>query len=208
MTEIVPPAPAFGEPVQVARRSPETLALLSRRRSASAAFLQAPGPSEEELAQLLRLAARAPDHGKLFPWRFIVIQGQPKAALVRELERYAAEQPKPDKALATLAKLRNPPVTVAVVSRTIDTDIPEWEQILSAAAVCENLLIGADAMGYGANWITDWYAYEDRSRALLGLDAQERIAGFVHLGTAAEPPLERVRPDMDKLVLRWQGPSS
>jgi nitroreductase len=207
VTDTVPPAPAFGEPVEAGRRSPETLALLARRRSGSAAFLGAPGPSPEQLNELLRLAARAPDHGKLFPWRFIVLSGEAKAAYARELERYAAEQPNPDKALATLAKLKNPPVSVAVVSRTIDTNIPEWEQILSSGAVCENLLIAADAMGFAANWITDWYAYEPRSRALLGLDAQERVSGFVHLGSAAEPPLERARPDLDKLISVWSPPS-
>ena len=206
MTQIVPPAPEFGAPVQIAQGSPETLALLARRRSASAALLQAPAPSREELAELLRLAARAPDHGKLFPWRFIVLAGEAKAAFARELERYAADQPSPDKALATLAKLKTPPLTVAVVSRTIDSNIPEWEQILSAGAVCENLLIAADAMGYAANWITDWYAYDERARRHLGLDARERIAGFVHLGTMPEPPLERVRPELDKLITVWAPP--
>jgi nitroreductase len=207
VSPIVPPAPAFGEPVEIGRPSPETLALLARRRSASAALLTAPGPSDAQLQDLLRLAARAPDHGKLFPWRFIVLRGEAKAAYARELERFAPEQPNPDKALATLAKLKNPPVTVAVVSHTIDTNIPEWEQILSSAAVCQNLLVAAEAMGFAANWITDWYAYEDRSRILLGLDGQERIAGFVHLGTSAEPPLERVRPEIDKLVTVWKPPS-
>jgi len=206
VTQIVPPAPEFGAPVQIAQGSPETLALLARRRSASAALLQAPAPSREELAELLRLAARAPDHGKLFPWRFIVLAGEAKAAFARELERYAADQPSPDKALATLAKLKTPPLTVAVVSRTIDSNIPEWEQILSAGAVCENLLIAADAMGYAANWITDWYAYDERARRHLGLDARERIAGFVHLGTMPEPPLERVRPELDKLITVWAPP--
>ena len=206
MTQTVPPAPEFGAPVDIARGSPDTLALMARRRSASAALLQAPAPSREELAELLRLAARAPDHGKLFPWRFIVLAGEAKAAFARELERFAPDQPSPDKALATLAKLKNPPLTVAVVSRTIDSNIPEWEQILSSGAVCENLLIAADAMGYAANWITDWYAYDERARRLLGLDLQERIAGFVHLGTMPEPPLERVRPELDKLITVWSPP--
>jgi nitroreductase len=205
VTQTIPPAPEFGAPIQIARGSPDTLALLARRRSASAAMLQAPAPSREELAELLRLAARAPDHGKLFPWRFIVLAGEAKAAFARELERYASDQPSPDKALATLAKLKNPPLTVAIVSRTVDSNIPEWEQILSSGAVCENLLIAADAMGYAANWITDWYAYDERARGLLGLDLQERIAGFVHLGTLPEPPLERVRPELEKLITTW-GP--
>jgi len=204
----VPPAPAFGDPVDVARASPETLALLARRRSASAPVLAAPAPTPDELEDLLRLAARAPDHGKLFPWRFLILQGEAKTALVQGLERLAAGQPNPDKALATLAKLRNPPLTVAVISRVIECNIPEWEQVLSSGAVCMNLLIAADAMGYGANWITDWYAYDERALRLLGLEPGERVAGYVHLGTLPEPPLERVRPEVDKLVTVWTAPPS
>ena len=208
MKPSVPAAPAFGDPVEVARPSAETLALLARRRSASAPALMAPGPTPEELHELIRLAARAPDHGKLFPWRFVILEGEAKAALVRELEQLAPGQPNPDKALATLAKLRNPPVTVAVISRVTECNIPEWEQILSSAAVCQTFLIAADAMGYGANWITDWYAYDDRATRLLGLEPHERVAGFVHLGTLPEPPLERVRPDLDKLGAIWSPPPS
>ena len=99
------------------------------------------------------------------------------------------------------------PLSVVVVSRVIESAIPEWEQPLSSAAVCMNLLIAAEAMGYAANWITDWYAYDDRARGLLGLAPQERVAGFVHLGTLSEPPMERVRPEVDKLVSVWAPPA-
>ena len=203
----VPPPPEFGAPIESARPSSETLALLARRRSASAQTLRPPGPSPEELHALLRLAARSPDHGKLFPWRFVILEGEAKAALVREFERLAPDQPSPDKALATLAKLRAPPLTVMVVSRVIECAIPEWEQVLSSGAVCTNLLIAADAMGYGANWITDWYAYDEQAKRLLGLEPHERVAGFVHLGTPGEPPLERVRPELDTLISSWAPPA-
>jgi nitroreductase len=93
------------------------------------------------------------------------------------------------------------------VSRLQEGTIPEWEQRLSSAAVCMTLLIAAQAMGYGANWITDWYAYDPAAVLLLGLDARERIAGFVHLGTPAEAPLERVRPEVETLVSRWTPPA-
>jgi nitroreductase len=201
----VPPAPEFGAPIEVGRPSPETLALLARRRSASAQFLAAPAPSEAELKDLLRLAARVPDHGKLAPWRFVILQGDAKAALVKALEALAPGQPAPEKAMAALAKLRNPPLSVLVISRTSECNIPEWEQIMSAGAVCTTLLIAADAMGYGANWITDWYAFDEKATALLGLSANERVAGFIHLGTPTEPPQERVRPEMDKLVSAWKA---
>jgi nitroreductase len=199
----VPDAPEFGAPVNIASPSPDTLALLARRRSASAPVLTGPAPSPEELKILLRLAARVPDHGKLSPWRFVILEGQAKADYAAALEPLAAEQSSPEKALATLAKLKNPPLTVAVVSRTTECAIPEWEQLLSAGAVCMTMLIAADAMGYAANWITDWYAYEERARTLLGLLPEERVAGFVHLGTSPEPPLERVRPDVEAITSRW-----
>ena len=206
MKTVVPPAPEFGAPVEAARPSSETLTLLARRRSASAPLLTAPAPSDDQLQDLLRLAARVPDHGKLAPWRFIILEGAAKAAYAAAIEPLAADQPAPDKARAVLAKLRNPPLTVAVVSRTVECAIPEWEQVHSAGAACMTLLIAADAMGYAANWITDWYAYDPRARALLGLEPHERIAGFIHLGTSPEPPLERVRPELDKLVSRWSAP--
>ena len=206
MALTTPPAPDFGAPVDIARPSPETLALLARRRSTSAPTLTSPAPSSDELQTLLRLGARVPDHGKLNPWRFIILEGPGKADYARSIEPFAADQPAPDKALAVLAKLKNPPLTVAVVSHIIDCAIPEWEQLLSAGAVCMTLLIAADAMGFAANWITDWYAYDERARALLGLEPAERIAGFIHLGTAPEPPLERVRPQIEAITSTWRRP--
>ena len=101
--------------------------------------------------------------------------------------------------------VKAPPLPVAVISRHVPSDIPEWEQRLSAGAVCALLIIAAQAMGYGANWITDWYAYDADARAVLGLDADELVAGFVHLGTAGEAPLERARPALDDLVGEWRG---
>lgn len=205
MTQLVPPAPQFGEPIQIAKGSPETLALLAHRRSAPAQALIAPGPDAGQLKELLRLAARVPDHGKLFPWRFIVLEGETKARFATRLESLAAEQSDPDQARAVLAKLRNPPVTVAVVARTPSAKKPQWEQELSAGAVCTILLIAADAMGFAASWITDWYAYDERAKTLLGLEPGERVAGFVHLGSLAEPPLERVRPDVAAITSTWKG---
>jgi nitroreductase len=196
----VPPAPEFGQPIETAGPSPETVRLLATRRSVSAATLVAPGPDRTELKNLLRIAARAPDHGKLAPWRFVVLSGKAKARLVEALEPLATGQPDPDKARAVLAKLKNPPVTVLVVSRLFESKIPEWEQQLSSGAVAMGLLIAAEAMGYAANWITDWYAYDAQARDLLGLACNERVAGFVHLGTAPTPPLERVRPEVDTLI--------
>jgi nitroreductase len=200
----LPAEPELGAPLPIPPSTQPVLDFLALRRSASAGTLTTPAPSREELHDLLRLAARVPDHGKLNPWRFIVLEGDAKAALAAGLEAIAAQRDDGEKLTAALFKLKVPPLSVAVVSRTIENKIPEWEQILSAGAVCMNLIIAAQAMGYGANWITDWYAYDPQAQALLGLEPGERVAGFVHLGTPAEPPAERVRPDLDAITAWWK----
>jgi nitroreductase len=204
VTTTVPEAPEFGQATPFARISSETLALLSQRRSSSPQHLAAPAPAGKELSDLLRVAARVPDHGKLFPWRFILVEGAAKAELANRFEALAKERPDPDKAAGVLFKLRTPPLAVIVVSKTVDGSIPHWEQLLSAGALCQNLVIAATAMGYGANWITDWYSYDPRATALLGLGANEQVAGVVLLGTPTEAPLERVRPDIEAITTVWK----
>ena len=195
--------PQFGEPLPVVA-APEVLAFLARRRSASAQTLTAPGPDAETLDALLTLAVRVPDHGKLAPWRFIVLEGSAKAAFTAAAEARAASRPDAEKAAGALVKLRRPPVSVVVVSRPVrGHKIPVWEQEQSAGAVCYNLLLAAQASGFGANWITDWYSEDAEILRLLGVGPGERVSGFIHLGTPSEPPLERVRPDMGALIKRW-----
>ena len=206
MTQPLPPEPEFGAPLPPPARSDEVLRFLALRRSASAAALKAPAPTNAELRDLLRLAARTPDHGKLFPWRFIVLEGEAKTTFAQRVEALVEGGPEPDKARAALFKLKTPPLCVVVVSRFIEGKIPEWEQRLSAGAVAMTLVNAAQAMGYGANWITDWYAFDSRVDDLLGMTAGEHIAGFIYLGTASEPPLERVRPDVDAIT-RWWSPT-
>lgn len=204
MTRPIPPAPEFGAPSPVTP-SDETLALLATRRSVSPQTLTAPGPDAEQLAELLRLATRVPDHGKLFPWRFVVLEGAAKARFVERLRVMASRQEQREKAEAVLAKIATPPTTVAVISALQEGKIPAWEQELSAGAVCMTLLIAAHAMGFGASWITDWYAFDPEALALLGVGAGERVAGFIHIGTPGETPLERVRPDVEALTRPWNG---
>ncbi len=181
---------------------PEVLEFLATRRSASAQTLTAPGPTPDELDQLIRLATRVPDHGKLTPWRLIVLETAPKTEFAAQLEALAVSRGDA-KAAAKLGKLKAPAVGVAVIARPRQGDIPEWEQMLSSAVVCTNLLYGATAMGYGANWITDWYAYDPDALAILGLHEAERVAGYILMGTASAPPLERIRPEAPSLVSRW-----
>lgn len=201
-TAPLPPPPEFGTPVPQ-RPAPEVLDFLARRRSTSAVMLAAPGPSEAEIAKLIRLAARVPDHGKLAPWRFIVLATAEKAAFAAKLEALANARGDL-KSVAKLAKLKAPPVGIAVVSSLKPGQIPEWEQLHSAGAVCTTLLYAGLAMGYGANWITDWYAYDAEAKAILGLEPHENVAGFVFLGTSTEPPLERERPDPAALTSTWR----
>ena len=187
----------LGASLPLPRPSPELERRLALRRSGPAQALVAPGPSPAEIERILLLGARTPDHGKLFPWRFVVMGPESRADLARRLEPLAARQPDPAKAVKVLSKLICPPLTVLVVSAPVPSlKVPEWEQRLSAGAVCMNLEHAADALGYSASWITDWYSYDPDALALLGVSGREQVAGFIHIGTLAEPPLERPRPDL------------
>ncbi|MET3667825.1 nitroreductase [Caulobacter sp. 1776] len=202
MAGSVPPAPEFGETLPI-EASPEVVAFLAKRRSASAMALTAPGPDDAQLADLLRLAVRVPDHGKLAPWRFVILKGPAKEVFAEKITALADSQANPAKANAALRKLTRPPVAVAVISRFIEGEIPEWEQRQSASAVCHQMLLAAAALGWGANWITDWYSYDPRATAILGLAVGEQVAGFLYLGTATEPPQERQRPDVAAITKAW-----
>ena len=197
----LPTAPVFGEPV-IQVPAPEVLDFLARRRSASALTLGGRGPGAEEIASLIRLAARVPDHGKLAPWRFLVLAGDDKAAFADWLEALAKSRGDA-RAVGKLGKLRTPPLCIAVVSSPRPGEIPHWEQVLSAGAVCTTLLYAATAMGYGANWITDWYAYDAGACVRLGLSGEEKVSGFILIGEPGDPPRERERPEVEGLVRHW-----
>jgi nitroreductase len=203
VTTDLPPPPEFGAPLPLTPK-PEVLGFLALRRSASALSLAEPPPCPVEIEVLLRLATRVPDHGKLAPWRFVLLDGAAKARFADRLEALARGRGDAQ-AAAKLGKLKVPPLCIAVISSPREATIPEWEQLLSAGAACTTLLYAALAMGYGANWITDWYAYDAEAQAILGLGGRERVAGFIMLGTPREPPLERERADTPALVSRWDG---
>ena len=185
----------------------DALDLLKMRRSVKPAELGAPGPSPTQLDDLLTVAARVPDHGKLNPWRFIVFEGAARDAageIVRTI--FKADNPGADDTRLAAEGMRfaRAPLVVAVVSRAeAHAKIPEWEQVLSAGAAAMNMVVAAHAMGFAANWITEWYAYDRRVLERLGLAAHERIAGFVHIGTPAAPPQDRDRPALDTIVTRF-----
>lgn len=170
-------------------------------------LLAAPAPSGVELDELLGIAARVPDHGKLAPWRFIVLEG---AARVKAGEAilaiFLADNPDADDKRQAIerGRLSRAPLVVAVVSCAAPhAKIPEWEQVLSAGAVCMTLTAAACAKGYGTAWLTEWIGYDRRVLDMLGLAPHERLAGFVHIGTPVERQADRVRPDMAAIVSRF-----
>jgi nitroreductase len=182
----------------------DTLALLKHRRSVPPQFLAAPGPSEAQLAELLAIAARVPDHGKLVPWRFIVFTGEGKvkaAERVAEVFRKRNPDAPEDKVTFERNRLLHAPLVVAVVSRARKHEkIPVWEQELSAGATCFNLLIAAEAMGFAGSWLTNWFSFDREVLRAFGVAEEERIAGFVHIGTPQTRPADRERPDMAAIV--------
>ncbi len=173
---------------------------LRTRRSVSANALTEPGPDKATLEEMLTIAARVPDHKKLAPWRFIVLAGEARAAFGERLAEICAAN-EPDASPVRLETerarfLRAPVVVVAVSSPKPHPACPEWEQLLSAGAACLNLLHASAAMGFGAQWITEWYGYDESVKAAFGLAPHERFAGFVYIGTPTEKPDERERPDL------------
>ncbi|UMY17261.1 nitroreductase [Methylobacterium organophilum] len=184
----------------------ETLDLLRRRRSVPPPLLEGEGPSRETLDGLLAIAARVPDHGKLAPWRFLVIEGEARHRIGAQLAAiHAADFPQADPARLDQERKRlaHAPVVVAVVSRAAPhVKIPEWEQVLSAGAVCMNLVVAANAAGYATSWLTEWFAYDRRVLDALGLGPSEKIAGFIHIGHPREIPSDRPRPDLAEIVTR------
>jgi nitroreductase len=184
------------------------IALLQTRRSLKPTELIGPGPSRAELETLLTIASRVPDHGKLAPWRFIVFEGESQleagAAIVAAfLAKY--HDAKPEQIEFERRRLARAPLVIAVVSRAAPhVKIPEWEQVLSAGAAAMSLVIAAQALGFGATWITEWYAYDRSVLDALGLAPHEKIAGFVHIGSPTHAPEDRARPALADIVTRFK----
>lgn len=202
----IPAQPRENEPADAVRESAETLALLARRRSTKVGHITAPGPSATEIDALIALAARVPDHGKLGPWRFVVIDGDARARAGETLAQVIANDDGVDDMRLAAARglLTRAPVCVMVVSSPVESiKVPEWEQQLSSAAACFALLLSAHAMGYAGCWLTEWPTFDARARKALGLADHERIAGFIYLGTAREPATERVRADVRTRITRF-----
>jgi nitroreductase len=184
-----------------------TIDPLLARRSVSANALTEPGPGEAEVELMLRAASRVPDHKKLAPWRFILFRGEARAAFGKILAEICRAEDKEAGAfrLETESKrFLRAPLVIAAISRVVENKAaPEWEQILSCGAACQNLILAATALGYGAQWITEWCGYSEGVRRALRLAANERVAGFVYIGTPKGTPEERERPKLADIVADW-----
>lgn len=182
----------------------DTIDLLLARRSVPPLLLAEPGPDPEHLRTLLTVAARVPDHGKLAPWRFILFRGPARHVADQVVsEAFRAANPAAPQAVTDKEANRFSvsPLVVGVVSTAREhVKIPLWEQQLSAGAVCQNLVVAATAMGFAASWLSGWFAYDEAVLAELGIHPGERVAGFVHLGTARETLPDRDRPALDSLI--------
>lgn len=198
------------EPLKAADANQDVLKFMSRRRSALVRAMAEPGPDAEQLELILRIAARAPDHRKLFPWRFLVFEGKARTEFGEHLAAYfqqdCADMPA-DRIEHERTRFERAPLVAGVVSSPKDCPrgTPKWEQELSAGAVCMNMLLAARASGFAAQWLTEWYAFDARVDKVLGLSETERMAGFVYIGTSTEDPLERPRPDLSDITKHWSA---
>jgi len=186
----------------------DMLKKMATRRSVVANALGEPGPTKAQISEILEIGARVPDHGKLVPWRFIIFEGRARHEFGVELSRIFQEK-NPDAGADRLEMEKNrfmrAPQVVCVVSSLKDNPkIPDWEQVLSSGAVCQNILLAIMGYGFSAHWITEWYAYDRDVGQVLGLGEKEKVSGFIYIGTAGEPPEDRQRPDMASITQFWE----
>ena len=183
---------------------------LLSRRSTPIAELKEPAPSGDEIRTLLTAASRVPDHGRLAPWRFILYRGDARHRAGERLLELAElrEGPLPDhRRQQERARFSRAPLVIGVVCVPRDHPrVPQWEMFLSAGAAAMNLLIAAGALGYGANWITNWYSDDEEGKRILGVAPHEGVVGFVHIGTFDGATPERPRPELSEIVSDYSGP--
>lgn len=174
--------------------------------------MHAPGPDDSQIETMIRIASRVPDHGRLAPWRFILYRGAVRGEIGLKLADLAVqlEGPLPEARLEKeRTRFSRAPLVIGVVSIARDNPkIPQWEMFLSGGAAAMNLSLAAQALGYGANWITNWYSDEEEGRAILGLKTGERVIGFVHIGRVEGDFPERPRPDWKMLYSDYAGPEA
>ncbi len=182
---------------------------LLSRRTVTAPFLAAPGPDEGQLEEILTIACRVPDHGKLAPWRFVVFEGHARFEAGEKLYDIAKRKwpERNEEQLDIERKQFLPaPLTIGVISTAAPHfKVPEFEQLLAAGNACFNLCHGANALGFGAHWVTRWFAFDAEAAQMLGATESEQFVGFVHIGTPETHLEDRDRPDPAALTTRWRG---
>lgn len=188
----------------------QVIDFLLARKSAPISELMEPGPSEADLRTIFQVATRVPDHGRLEPWRFIIYRGEAcrrigerlaELATIREgdLPEARIEQEK--------ARFTRAPLVIGIVSVPRENPrIPKWEMFLSGGAAAMNLVLATHALGYAANWVTNWYSDDAEGRRILGLAPDESVVGFVHIGTRRTPTPDRPRPEIESIVSEYSGP--
>lgn len=187
------------KPLPLPTPRPEILDFLKTRRSNLSKAMGGPGPNDKEIEEILSIGARVPDHRKLAPWRFLIFRGDAREKAGQHVGTlYRQENPDlPEERIQFEAdRFKRAPLVIGVISRPVDCPrgTPEWEQRLSSAVVCFNLCLAAQAMGFGAQWLTEWYSYDEVFCSNIGVSAPEKVAGFIYIGKALEPSMERPRP--------------
>jgi len=183
---------------------------LLARSSVPIMDLHEPAPNDDQIATMIAAATRVPDHGRLTPWRFILYRGDARIEIGKKLAALAEQRdgPLPEaRHNQELARFARAPLVIGVVSSPKESmKIPQWEMLLSGGMAAMNLMLAANALGYGTNMITNWYSDVPEGRAILGLFPQERVVGFVHIGTHTGEVLQRQRPDPATLYADYSGP--
>lgn len=204
MKDIISPAPTE---LYCGKPSAELLTYLQARRSCPLKTMGDPGPDDKQIQDILKAASRVPDHGKMFPWHFIVFSGDARAQAGELLAQAWKEenpgQAEPAKLELEAARFTRAPVVIGVISRLREGKHAFWEQILSAGAACQNLCLAANSLGFGTNWLTEWYGYSPAFKTALGLDRRDHVAGFVYIGTPTAMPEERDRPNLAAITTHW-----
>ena len=196
----------FDYPARLNKEVPDALDLLLSRRSGSAKAMTGPGPDAAQLRLILAAAVRVPDHGKLAPWRFILFEGDGRERMGAILAEIVTGAPdiSAERIQQERARFLRAPVVIGVVSRIREQiPTPVWEQELSAGAVCMNILMAAHAMGFVANWVTEWCAYHPKVLQKIGLKPTERIAGYIYVGHPADALEDRPRPAVEAITTRF-----
>ena len=187
----------------------DTIDVLTQRQSVGADFLTEPGPGPEELRKILSAALRVPDHGRLFPWRIQVLDKPAQKNLAEVyVARYRALNPAArDNQIEHERRRPQRAPLLLVVSNRLEPmhKIPILEQTLSGGALCMNILNAAHALGFAANWVTGWPAFDDVVKSALGVPPASQIIGFIHVGSPGAPPKERIRPKLEDIVSEWKG---